>query len=100
MRTRGELDIKKLARTLERAIMSRRNNLALPNTDLEIGINHLAYMCRCVYNEQVSGNLAHLWLGYVQGVLRCAGGANVSELKEMLKRARDEHGDDDEMTPP
>lgn len=85
---RGELDIKKLARELERAILSRRNSLALPNTDLEIGINHLAYMCRCVYNEQVSGHLAYLWLGYVQGVLRCAGGANVRELKDMLERAR------------
>ncbi len=84
----GELDIKKLAQELERAVLSRRNRLALPNEDREIGINHLAYMCRCVYNEQVSGQLAYLWIGYVQGVLRLAGGANVAELKDMLRRAR------------
>ncbi len=97
---RGELDIKKLARELERAILSRRNTLALPNADLEIGINHLAYMCRCVYNEQVSGQLAFLWLGYVQGVLRTAGGANVRELKSMLERSRAGHFDDDGQPPP
>lgn len=77
-------DIKRIAEDLERLILKRRNELALPNQDLEIGINHLAYMCRCIYNEQVTGAKAWLWLGYVQGVLRTSGGPTVDELLRMM----------------
>ncbi|GJL83597.1 MAG: hypothetical protein DHS20C01_32310 [marine bacterium B5-7] len=85
----GDLDIKKHARDLERLIQERRRTLALPEMDHEIGIRHLAYMCRCVYNEQVSGRLALIWIGYVQGVLRAGGGPNVEELMQMMRNARE-----------
>ena len=77
-------DVKRIARDLERLILKRRDELSLPNVDLEIGINHLAYMCRCIYNGQVSGTKAWLWLGYVQGVLRTSGGPTVNELTSMM----------------
>ena len=82
------IDLQKLAEDLEREIHARRYRLALPEIDPEIGIRHLKYMCRRVYNGQVSGNLAWVWIGYVQGVLRAGGGPNVAELVEMMREAR------------
>ncbi len=56
----------------------------LPLRDYEVGINHLQYMCQRIYNGTVSGDKAVLWLGYIQGVVRAAGGATVDELRESL----------------
>ncbi len=85
----SEINIKKLAQDLERLINKQRHTLSLPNNDQEIGTRHLAYMCRCVYNEWVSGDLAIIWVGYVQGVVRAGGGPNVKELAEMIREARE-----------
>ena len=85
-------DVKQVAKDLERVIQKGRNSLSLPNSDLEIGINHLAYMCRCIYNEQVTGTKAWLWLGYVQGALRTSGGPTVQELIEMMRDVKEGSG--------
>ncbi len=83
-----DIDIKKLAQDLEREIRKREKSLALPEVDLEIGTRHLMYLCRCVYNEWVPDQLAAIWVGYVQGVLRAGGGPNVRELAAMIRAAR------------
>lgn len=84
----SEIDIKKLARELEREIRKREKQLALPEQDLEIGTRHLMWMCRQVYSGWVPESLAPLWLGYAQGVLRAGGGPNVKELAAMIREAQ------------
>ena len=74
------------AETLERLIIQRRKTLALPAEHPEMGINHLKWMCRQVYNGQVSGQRAARWIGYVEGVLLGAGGTTLDELVAMTGR--------------
>ena len=83
------INIKKLAKDLEREIRKREKSLSLPEIDQEIGTRHLMYMCRCIYNEWVTDELAAIWAGYVQGVLRAGGGPNVKELAAMIREARE-----------
>ncbi len=87
--TKPSINIKKLAQDLEREIRKREKSLALPEVDPEIGTRHLMYLCRCVYNEWVPDQLAAIWVGYVQGVVRAGGGPNVRELSEMIREAAD-----------
>jgi hypothetical protein len=87
--TQPSINIKKLARDLEREVRKREKQLVLPEIDQEIGTRHLMYMCRCVYNEWVPETLAPIWVGYVQGVLRAGGGPNVKELATMIREARE-----------
>ena len=89
----GEIDIKKLARELEREIRKREKQLALPEQNLEIGTRHLMWMCRQVYSSWVPEALAPIWVGYIQGVLRAGGGPNVKELAEMIRNAREASDD-------
>ena len=53
------------AQQLERLIIQRAKQIALPQVDPERGLNHLRWMCRQIYNEQVTGYKAREWLGYV-----------------------------------
>lgn len=85
----GAIDMKKLARDLEREIRKREKQLALPEQDLEIGTRHLMWMCRQVYSGWVPESLAPIWTGYIQGVLRAGGGPNVKELAAMIREARE-----------
>ena len=71
---------------METLLMDRESELALPSRDREIGVNHLKWMCRQIYNNQVSGQTGAMWLGYVQGVVRGSGGVNLDEIKEMINR--------------
>ena len=84
----NQINIKKLAQDLEREIMRREKELALPQQNLEIGTRHLMWMCRRVYNGLVPESLAPIWIGYVQGVLRAGGGPNVEEMAAMIRQAR------------
>ncbi len=70
---------------METMLMEREHDLALPSRDWEIGVNHLKWMCRQIYNNQVSGQTGAMWLGYVQGVVRASGGINLDEIKEMIR---------------
>lgn len=81
------MNAKKAARDMERLIRERERHLALPNEDYEMGINHLKYMCRHIYNGFVTGQKAVLWLGYIQGVMRACGGASMDELKKIIEDA-------------
>ncbi|KAA3630799.1 MAG: hypothetical protein DWQ08_05705 [Proteobacteria bacterium] len=83
-----DIDIGHLARELEREIRSREKFLSLPERDFEIGTRHLMWMCRQVYNGWVPADLAPIWVGYVQGVLRAGAGPNVKELATMIREAR------------
>lgn len=82
------IDIDKLARDLEREIRGREKTLSLPERNDEIGTRHLMWMCRQVYSGWVPDDLAPIWVGYVQGVLRAGGGPNVKELAAMIREAR------------
>ncbi len=79
------LDIKKTAESLERLIIERQNQLALPSKDPECGVDHLCWMCRQIYNEFVSGHTAYMWLGFVQGVVTGAGGSNLEEIQDLME---------------
>jgi hypothetical protein len=46
-------------------------------------IEHLAAMLTSIENGSVSGEKAHRWLGWVQGVVCCRGGATLEELKSV-----------------
>ena len=81
------MDIKKAAHDMEALILERHKSMSIPQQDLEYGVNHIRYMCRRIYNGFVSGDLAILWLGYVQGVVRAGGGADLDELKGIMERA-------------
>jgi hypothetical protein len=68
------------AKRLELLIIQREKQIALPAKDPEIGLDHLKWMCREVYNERVQGEMAREWLGYVKGAIRAAGGATFGEI--------------------
>ncbi len=78
------LNLKRTAEALERLIIKREGQLSLPTDDRQIGINHIKWMCRQIYNEQVSGATAHMWLGYVQGAVAASGGAELEELQDLM----------------
>ena len=79
---------KPAAQKMERLIMERWPEMdTLPLRNYEVGINHLQYMCQRIYNGTVSGDKAILWLGYIQGVVRAAGGATVDELSKIIDYA-------------
>lgn len=55
------------------------------NTPMEGGdatsVEHLAAMLTSIETGSVSGEKAHRWLGWAQGVICCRGGATLEELK-------------------
>lgn len=46
-------------------------------------IEHLAAMLTSIETGSVSGEKAHRWLGWVQGVVCCRGGATLEEMKSV-----------------
>lgn len=44
-------------------------------------IEHLAAMLTSIETGSVSGEKAHRWLGWAQGVVCCRGGATLEEMK-------------------
>lgn len=47
--------------------------------------NHLFDMIAAIENKEVTGEKAHRWLGWIQGVVCCRGGASLDEMKEVNK---------------
>jgi len=45
------------------------------------GIHHLLFMIKQIESGEVSGEKAHRWLGWIQGVVCCRGGATLEEMK-------------------
>lgn len=48
-------------------------------------IEHLLEMITAIESGEVVGEKAHRWLGWIQGVVCCRGGALLEELKEINK---------------
>lgn len=44
-------------------------------------ISHLVYMIEKIESGEVSDEKAHRWLGWIQGVVCCGGGATLEEMK-------------------
>lgn len=44
---------------------------------------HLLDMINAIETEKVTGEKAHRWLGWIQGVVCCRGGASLEEMKEI-----------------
>ena len=79
-------DPTRAAQELERLIIQRATWIAMPQTDPERGLNHLRWMLRQIYNEQVTGYKAREWLGYVGGALVAGGAMSLDELKALRAR--------------
>lgn len=60
---------------------------SLPEEHGEYGKDHLGDMVRKIDREQVTGEKAHRWLGYIQGVLVSSGSATLDQVKEANKAA-------------
>ena len=48
-------------------------------------IEHLYDMIIAIESGEVAGEKAHRWLGWIQGVVCCRGGATLEEMKEINK---------------
>lgn len=46
-------------------------------------IEHLFEMIEAIESGEVSGEKAHRWLGWIQGVVCCRGNATLEELKSI-----------------
>lgn len=44
---------------------------------------HLLDVIAAIENGKVTGEKAHRWLGWIQGVVCCRGGADLEEMKEI-----------------
>lgn len=42
---------------------------------------HLKYMCEKILNDEIQGEKAHRWLGFIQGVFWILGDYSLNELK-------------------
>ncbi len=79
------LDLNQTAKDLELLIIKRAEALSLPAKNPEYGIDHLKWLCRQVYNEQVSGYKAYMYLAYAHGAIISNGGSDLEEVKELMK---------------
>lgn len=55
----------------------------LPHQDEEYGWDHLNLMCNKIMCEEVTGEKAHRWLGWIQACLCFGGAASLEELKQI-----------------
>lgn len=73
------MDIRKAAQSMRTFILDRV--LIEDAGGDETSIQHLLYMLDKIESGEVSGEKAHRWLGWVQGVVCCRGGATLDEMK-------------------
>lgn len=59
------------------------NKTNVPALDEEYGEHHLYQMIDMIDKEIVTGEKAHRWLGYIQGVVVSNGGATLSDVKSV-----------------
>ena len=59
-----------------------------PDTDEDdVSPKHLVWMLQQICTEQITGEKAHRWIGYVQGVLVAFGVTTVAQMRELNRRA-------------
>ncbi len=73
------MDIKKAAVAM-RPFLQRCKPMGSNERD-ETSIEHLTEMLDAIESGKVNGEKAHRWLGWVQGVVCCRGGATLEEMK-------------------
>ena len=56
---------------------------SLPEQHPEYGKDHMMEMIYKIDREQVEGEKAHRWLGYIQGCVVCYGGATLEDVKNV-----------------
>ena len=54
-----------------------------PEKNDEFGKDHLRNMVNKIESGEVSGDKAHRWLGYLQGVLVVTGGTTLEDMKQV-----------------
>lgn len=54
-----------------------------PECHAEFGKDHLRDMINAIESGSISGEKAHRWLGYLQGVLVATGGCTLDEMKTL-----------------
>lgn len=56
--------------------------------DSPVGKSHLFEMTSKIISGQVTGEKAHRWLGYIQGVLVASGSVTLEQVKKINKRCK------------
>jgi hypothetical protein len=59
------------------------DNSDLPDMNQSFGKNHMYDMVDKIITDEVSGEKAHRWLGYIQGCVCVSGGATLDQLKQV-----------------
>lgn len=78
------MDVKIAAQETDKLIDSTN----LPLSNAEYGKDHLHEMVSKITCGEVSGEKAHRWLGYLQGVVVVGGGANLEQVKMINKGSK------------
>ena len=55
----------------------------VPQDNDEYGKSHLHYMVDQIVHGKVTGEKAHRWLGFLQGVIVANGGATLEQVKQI-----------------
>lgn len=78
------IDVKIAAQETNKLIDS--TNLSVLNS--EYGKNHLHKMVNKIIQEEVLGEKAHRWLGYLQCAVVIGGGASLEQVKKINKESK------------
>ena len=65
--------------------MDEDNNYFISDKEDAFNKQHLLLMICKIEDEEVSGEKAHRWIGYIQGVIVSHFGATLEEIKELNK---------------
>ena len=64
------------------------DSTSLPLLNTEYGKDHLHEMVNKIICGEISGEKAHRWLGYLQGVIVVGGGASLEQIKQINKGSK------------
>jgi len=78
------MDVKIAARGIDKLI----DLTDLPLLNAEYGKNHLHEMVNKIICEEVSGEKAHRWLGYIQCAVVIGGSATLEQVKQINKGSK------------
>jgi len=77
------MDTKKAADQLWASV----NASDLPDEHPEYGKDHLRVMLIKLVAEEITGEKAHRWIGWIQGCICVGGGATLEEMKQINKKS-------------
>ena len=78
------MDVKTAAQKTGKLI----DSTSLPPLNAEYGKDHLHEMVNKIICGEISGEKAHRWLGYLQGVIVVGGVASLEQIKQISKGSK------------